>query len=160
MITGFVSRWDEEKHFFPPVFARAMAFVQRRDILNVAPGRYELEGDAVFATVARVTTEVATSRLFEIHERYLDIQVLLAGGEAHGYYPGPPSLLPGLAPVKDEMAERDLAFYEHPRQARFFTLEPLQYAVYLPEELHCPCCAAPDPAEILKVVLKIRKDAL
>lgn len=159
MITGFVANWVAESVFFPAAFSTAMRFVlERRDGL-FEPGKYPIEGDAIFASVERLRTEPASARLFENHARYIDIQIVLSGRETHGYFPGSPAQAPDAVMVSDELAARDIAFYQHPKTAAFLTLAPMQYVVYLPEELHCPCCAAGNtPEEILKVVLKIRKD--
>lgn len=137
-----------------------MDFVLLRDMAALEPGRYDIDGDRIFASLSEAATGPAASRLFENHTLYTDIQIVLAGKERHGFFPGPPAMASGCVPVRDEMAEKDLAFYTHPEDAVFFTLAPMQYAVYFPEELHCPLCAAGEPETVRKVVLKIRTDAI
>ena len=160
MITGFVANWEYEKHYFPPAFSFGMNFVLSQDMLVLAPGRHIIDGEKIFALVEELETQPALSRLFENHQKYLDIQILLVGHEMHGFFPGLPGQASGCELVRNEAPEKDLAFYTHPKEAVFFALAPMQYAIYFPGELHCPCCTTSKPETIKKAVLKIRKDIL
>lgn len=42
-----------------------------------APGRYELQGDNIFMNVMQLTTQMPTGKKAELHEQYIDIQLLL-----------------------------------------------------------------------------------
>ncbi|NDG71800.1 MAG: DUF386 domain-containing protein, partial [Proteobacteria bacterium] len=46
-----------------------------------APGRYEIDGDRVFALVQKYTTKPVESALYEAHRRYSDIQFIFSGRE-------------------------------------------------------------------------------
>lgn len=46
-----------------------------------APGRYELQGDNVFMNVMQLTTQMPAEKKAELHEQYIDIQLLLTGVE-------------------------------------------------------------------------------
>lgn len=154
MIIGFLSRWAEDKRYYPAVFDRAIQFLLHGGPL--APGKYSIDGDAVFASVQKITTRASDERLFEIHQRYIDIQVPLSGPERYGVLALPPSV-PSL---RDTLAENDAAMYPHPGEATFMVLQPRQYAVFFPGEQHCPGCTVDAPEEVLKCVLKIRVDCI
>ncbi|SQI20032.1 Putative sugar isomerase involved in processing of exogenous sialic acid [Salmonella enterica subsp. arizonae] len=46
-----------------------------------APGRYELQGDNIFMNVMQLTTQMPAEKKAELHEQYIDIQLLLTGAE-------------------------------------------------------------------------------
>ena len=154
MVTGFIARWAEEKKYFPASFSRAMAFIEGCDLATIEPGRYQIDGENIYALIQRATTESAASRPFEIHNNYIDIQVLIEGREMQGFHPMPPI----CAPIKDEMEKNDFAWYPHPEGAQYLTLTPMQYVIYLPGEQHSPNCAVQEPESIFKIVLKIHAD--
>jgi len=156
MVTGFITRWAEEKKYFPASFSKAMAFIEGCAPAAIEPGRHPIDGENIYALVQRATTEAAVARPFEIHRRYIDIQVLLQGREMQGYHPLPPV----DAPMKDEMAEKDVALYPHPAGAQYLTLAPMQYVIYFPGEQHSPNCAVQGPENIFKIVLKLRADSI
>lgn len=153
MIYGVLADWQRDKQYFPAVFDRAFAFLADKDIATLAAGRHPLDGDAIFASVERLRTQDEQVRRFEAHQRYLDIQLLLAGREKHRYAPD----LHGMTLVEDHLRERDLAFYSPPTSHSSLFLEPGHYAVYFPGEPHSPCCAVTEGGEeIHKIVFKIR----
>ena len=44
-----------------------------------APGRYELQGDNIFMNVMTFNTQSPVEKKAELHEQYIDIQLLLNG---------------------------------------------------------------------------------
>ena len=159
MMTGFLRQWDEEKRYFPKAFATAMDFLRGKDLSALEAGKHPIDGDRIFASVQEVRTEPMRDRRFELHRDYIDIQVLHTGRELHGYT----SLPPVHKALEDKLDTADVAFYRIPSQAeglQTIILQPGQYVVYLPGELHCPCCAVEKPENIFKTVLKIHKSCV
>ena len=156
MITGFIQQWDAEKHLYPKAFDTAIAYLSGRDVAALEPGKYPIDEEKIFALVQKLTTAPIVERRFELHHEFIDIQVLLQGHEKQGYAP----LYPSGAPTEDNLVRGDIAFYPFPKDAQTLLMVPGQYVVYLPRELHCPCCAVDRPQNITKVVLKIHKDCV
>lgn len=152
MIHGVLHRWKKDKEYFPSVFTTALSFLEDNDMLKIAPGKYAIDGDRVFALVQDIVTEPVQMRRFELHREYIDIQLVISGKEQQLYAPEPDT---GL--VEDLLADADIAFYSHPPKYNTIILEPGDYAIYLPSELHCPCCVAETTGKVRKVVFKIRK---
>lgn len=159
MITGFLAQWPAEKQYFPAVFDRALGFLAGKLPAGLAPGKHPIDGERIFASALGTVTEPMNSRRFELHREYIDIQVLLEGSELHGY-----SSLQAASPaLEDRLNAEDVAFYPAPGPEaglQTLRLQPGQYAVYLPGELHCPCCALEGPERIYKVVLKIHRNCI
>lgn len=159
MITGFLGQWHEEKTYFPKAFDIAVSFLSGKTAATLPQGKHPIDGDRIFASVAEAITEPMSSRRFELHREYIDIQVLLEGSELHGYSP-----LHAVHPaLEDRLDADDVAFYPAPvpeTGLQTLLLQKGQYAVYMPGELHCPCCAPAAPERIYKVVLKIHRDCI
>ena len=69
-------------------------------------GRYELDGDRVYAMVQGYETHDADPDKLEIHRKYVDIQLLLSGEES--------IVCRSVAGLKETVpynAEKDIAFY-------------------------------------------------
>lgn len=153
MIYGTVARWARDRRHFPPVFDKAFAFLAEQDCAALAPGKYPIDGEALFASLDAVRTQPHGERRFETHARYLDIQVLLMGREKQLYAPD----ASGIAVLEDRLAADDIAFHATPALYSAIILEPGCYVVYFPGEPHCPCCAiAGDGEDIRKLIFKIR----
>lgn len=156
MICGSLDQWQRDRPYFPAAFDRAFAFLEGRDLASLAPGRHDIDGDALFALVQDLTTEDERQLRFEAHERYADLQFIVSGREKQLYAPGGADALL----IEDLLAERDLAFYRRPAVCATLILHPGDYAVYLPGELHCPRCAVAFPGEpVRRIVFKIARMA-
>ena len=103
--------------------------------------------------VNETTTEAESRKRFELHDAYLDIHLLLSGREKQLYAPEPADIKTGL--LEDALLKDDIAFYSLPVHYNTLLLEPGDYAIYLPGELHCPCCAVEEAEPVRKIVFKI-----
>ncbi len=52
---------------------------------EVRSGRYDLQGDDIYMNVMRLSTQPAQSKKAELHEKFIDIQILLEGEEIIHY---------------------------------------------------------------------------
>jgi len=57
---------------------------------------------------------------------------------------------------EDLLAERDLLFYKGVRNESWVTMLPGSFAIFLPSDVHRPGCMLDTPANIRKVVVKVR----
>lgn len=122
-------------------------------------GRHELDGDRVYASVQDYETHAVNPDKLEIHHKYIDIQLLLAGEES--------ILVRSVEKLETTLpydAGRDIAFYRLPAgdsDAIPVTLVPGRFVVFFPEEGHMPgLTRGKTPCRALKVVIKIAADAL
>ena len=68
-------------------YAKAVEFLQRKDLRSFEEGKYEIDGKKVYATVSRYKTQDWEGTKWEAHRNYADIQVVLEGEEIIGYEP-------------------------------------------------------------------------
>ncbi|MBR1921800.1 MAG: YhcH/YjgK/YiaL family protein [Kiritimatiellae bacterium] len=130
-------------------FAKAMEFVRRPDLQELPPGRYEIDGDRVFATVSENDLRLAgeTQRV-EFHKRYADLHVPLTGEELFGLPDLPPAVADG--PFDDV---RDIAFFEAACPLR--AVAPGECLVVGPLVAHAPCLSREPGGRLKKVIVKI-----
>lgn len=134
-------------------FRAAYAFLGRDDLATLEPGRYDIDGEKVFAKVMDVTTVPAESKDYEAHRRYFDVQYVVSGMEAFLVAP-----VCGLAVTKPYDEEGDFALYAGPDMATTVILAPGDLVAVSPEEAHKPACCVSGPVAERKVVVKVAVD--
>lgn len=156
MIYGQLKNLEQEKAAFSPALQKGLLYLANTDFSQLTAGRYEIEGDRIFALVSEYETEPKMKRKPEAHRKYIDIQYVAAGEEWIGCSP----LSSGYEVLQDELAERDLIFYREVRQEVELLLKPGVYAILFPNDVHRPCCMLHVPARVKKVVIKIAVSSL
>jgi len=132
-------------------FAKAVAFLQRKDLMRLPNGRYELDGDNAFAMVQEATLKPWGSGRPELHREYFDIQLPLSGEETIGVGRFDPKA------VGDFDEEKDIGFYDE-IAVEPLTLRPGEFAILHPGTcVHAPCCTIDGLGTIRKIVIKVRK---
>ncbi|MDK9584019.1 N-acetylneuraminate anomerase [Lelliottia wanjuensis] len=138
-----------------PVLAEALTQAIAAWPQDKAPGRYELQGDDIFMNVMTFATQPPEQKKAELHEQYIDIQLLLAGEER---------ILYGVAGSARQCEERhvedDYQLCSAIDGMQRLDLKPGMYAVFMPGEPHKPGCAVKESEEIKKVVVKVRATLL
>ena len=133
-----------------PRLHKALEYLASTDFSQVADGRYELEGDALFVNVMSVTTNprpAAGSQRLEAHDKYLDVQYLAAGEEVIG-------VAPRAALGACEPDEGDICFLTG--RCTYLPMGRGQFLVVWPQDAHAPCVAVDAPAPVRRVVAKVR----
>ncbi len=128
-------------------FAEAFAFLRRPDLRELAVDRYVIDGDRIFAMVAREPGRDMDEAQLEAHQKYVDIQMVLEGIDGMGWRPR--SLC--KQPVGPYDSDEDIRFYADP-PAAWLPVAPGMFAVFFPEDAHLPLIS---PGVIHKVVIKV-----
>ncbi len=133
-----------------PRFQRAFEFL--RTVTPATPvGRHEIDGDKIYAFVQQHHTKVVAEKKLEVHRRYIDIQYMLRGREIIAWAP----LAAMGTPTMAFDPAMDAALYAYPSDAVPVQVVPGQFMILFPEDAHAPSCAWGEPAEVLKVVVKV-----
>ena len=134
-------------HDVHPLFARAFEFI-RRDLPSAPDGKGDIaEGlKSIISTAPGKTAEASLAK-FECHNRNIDIQYCISGVETIGWRPRGSCTQPN----GDFNEEKDVQFY-HDAPHTFFQLQPGQFAVFFPEDVHAPMIGE---GEIRKLVIKV-----
>ncbi len=132
-------------------FKKAFAALADPALPQKPDGRYSVDGDNVYYMVQHYTTKPADQARFESHKKYIDIQVLLAGQELLGYVP-----TAGLEVTVPYDEAKDIMFYRVGTMTSQVRLEPGLFCLLFPHDAHLPSCQITCPAEVYKVVFKVR----
>ncbi|MGI6263435.1 MAG: YhcH/YjgK/YiaL family protein [Succiniclasticum sp.] len=155
MICGTKATIKELLPYVSDRLAQGLRYIAETDFSAVADGKYVLDGDKLYATVAHYTTEPKEAKKPESHNRYIDIQYLGTGTEKLYYAPKTDT----CKVVEDHSADRDVLFYEDAKERDSVTLGNGVFAILFPWEMHRPGChAIHGGCEVQKVVVKVLAD--
>ena len=114
-------------------------------------GRYEIDGDNIFANVMSYTTLAAEELKFEGHKNHIDVQLLLEGEELMDVYLG--TDLEVDTPYSEEA---DATLFKAPDCFSTVLLKPGCFAAIFPDDLHQPSRFVEAPKPVRKIVVKVR----
>lgn len=130
-----------------PLFARAFEFLRSTDLMMLAPGKHDVQGEQVFAIVETCDGRTRADTKLECHRRYIDIQLVLEGVDEMGWKP----VAACVDPATDYDAARDIRFYND-TPSNWIATPPGAFCLFFPEDAHAPLVGA---GMIRKVVVKI-----
>jgi biofilm protein TabA len=128
-------------------FTKAFEFLSRAELKELPLGKCEIDGERIYATISKRAGRKKEDALLETHEKYIDIQLILAGTDTMGWKPK--SLC--HQPTQDYDPKSDMQFFADTPDAWFAT-ESGAFAVFFPEDAHMPLISS---EVIHKVVVKI-----
>lgn len=126
---------------------KGLKFLNETDVAALPVGRYEIDGDVVFALVQAYETHMPEECRWEAHYKYTDIQYVVEGSERTGW-----KTLDGVVKTEDR-PEDDVYFFEP--DGDHFVLHAGQFAVFTPQDAHRPGMAVDGQAPIKKIVVKV-----
>ncbi len=147
MIFDHINHIDCYKGIHPRIF-RGLQLLQTVDFSTMELGRYEVEGDDLFYMVQAYTTRPNDGQ-GEAHKKYVDIQCILAGQEQIGL-----ERLNDQSILVDGRPDGDIWFYKIGGDT--ITLNPNQFAVLWPQDIHGPGFCVGTPSDCRKVVIKVK----
>lgn len=113
-------------------------------------GRYDIDGDNVFALVQEYDTIPMEEAKWECHQNYIDIQFIVEGTEQIGF-----GSTDNMEVMTEYNPEMDLAFLKG--EGDYATLTKGFFGVYFPHDAHKPKVAPGNvPGQVKKVVVKIK----
>lgn len=131
-------------------FAKAFDFFLRPDLKDLPVGKYEIDADRIYAIVSKEHGRRKEDALLETHEKYIDIQLVLAGTDDMGWKP-------------KSLCKHPFGEYNQKNDEQIFTDEPDAwlstkngaFAIFFPEDAHMPLISS---GQIHKVIVKVAVD--
>ncbi|MBW2216269.1 MAG: YhcH/YjgK/YiaL family protein [Deltaproteobacteria bacterium] len=128
-------------------FAKAFEFLRRSDLKELPVDKYEIDGERVYGIVSKDPGRKKEDALLETHEKYIDIQLVLAGTDDMGWKPKSSC----KHPSEEYDQETDIQFFEDKPDA-WLSTESGAFAIFFPEDAHMPLISS---GQIHKVVVKV-----
>ncbi|OCG50265.1 hypothetical protein A9G35_10270 [Gilliamella sp. Choc5-1] len=143
--------------YLPSKIKQSIEYIKDNVNINTPVGRYDIDGDKMFFMVSDSRSRYIDEANPEYHEKYIDVQIVLEGQEGMAVC----TLPPYTKVLDDKLTESDIAFIKTPKEETMLTLQPNDFIVFLPNEVHKPLCAIDNKIEtVRKVVVKIALDYL
>lgn len=135
----------------PPGVRKAAGWLRALGPACPPDGKYEIDGDRVFALVQRYGTAPAEPPKFEAHRKFIDVQYVAEGAEVIGC--APLALLRVSEPYD---GEKDVCFGSVPDGAWTpLALKAGELAVLWPADAHAPRLPSGAPGPVVKIVVKV-----
>lgn len=132
-------------------FEKAFEFLLKPALKDLESGKYEIDGDRVFAIIAKEQGRKKEDTLLETHDKYIDIQLVLSGIDEMGWMPR--ALCRQISTKYD--AEADIQFFKDTPDI-WLSVKPGTFTIFFPEDAHQPMISS---QQIHKVVVKVKMDS-
>jgi YhcH/YjgK/YiaL family protein len=129
-------------------FEAAFRFLKQSDLSALAPGRHDIDGENVFASVFHGKGRGANGSPLEAHRKYIDIQCVVRGVDTIGIRP----LQACAEPRGGYDREKDIIFFSDEPENRI-SVPAGSFVIFYPEDAHAPLTGE---GELMKVVVKVK----
>ena len=119
---------------------------------NYPSGRVVIDGENVFMNMAAYETHSTEKAVFEAHQQYADVMVMVEGTET--IYVKHTDKLSHVYQEYDPKIEALLADFDS--DATPVRLEAGSFVVLLPQDAHSPGCHADGPVNVKKIIGKVK----
>lgn len=126
----------------------AIAFITSHNLQELPMGRTEINGTQVFLNKMAAETAPETAKQYEVHKKYMDIQIDIEGTEL---------ILIGLDGFHEKepfSPEKDFGSCTAEKSARL-RMGPGRFVVCMAQEPHLPSAAANEDRRLKKCVIKV-----
>lgn len=134
-----------------PRLERAFTYLNNHDLSKLPLGRHLIDDDDIFINVQEVELKAPQDAPLEVHNTYIDIQVLIDGAEQErmGWRPRADC----QRPTGDFDREKDVRFFSDPHRFEIGVRRG-EFAIFLPEDAHAPMIGQ---GRVRKAIVKVRK---
>ncbi len=131
-------------------FKKAFDFIVKGTEEDIAVGKYEIDGDDVYASVSEYETK--TEGNYEGHKKYIDVQYILSGHEEI-YWKN----IKDCTLIKDHTPEKDVMVLTAENPV-VLDMPAGTFAILYPDDAHAPNRAYKEVSHVKKIVVKIKVD--
>jgi len=142
----------EKAHLYKNIgerISKSFDYIKQTDLKNLATGKYEIDGENIFALVSEYKTKPESEGKLEAHKKYIDVQYVIIGEELMGYSPLVNQQI--LDPYKEE---NDIVFFAGDKS--FTKVSEGMFAIFFPEDVHMPGISTGKISDVKKLVIKVR----
>lgn len=145
-----IDKMEFAKQYFinKKMWDKAFAFLRQTNLALIAPGKYTIDGENVFATVTDYSPSDKSK--WEAHKKYIDIQYIIKGKEAMGMVP-----LSDATVIQEYNAGKDVTFLET-KVGNYYIVGPGAFLIFFPGEAHRPGLKTEGFDIVKKIVIKVK----
>ena len=131
-----------------PYYQLALQYIQQTNLSQLPSGKHVIDGENLWVNITDSPLRTSAEARFEVHNRYVDIQIPLSGAEQYGIRPRRLC----TRPIGDFNAQDDYQLFDDPVED-IRTVEPGGLIVFDPETAHAPLIGE---GTIHKAIFKVR----
>ena len=154
MYLGNIKQLDESRTLRSCI----RSIIKRSLEYRVRPlGRYEFDGRDCAVTFSEDPLQDEDERSAEVHEQFLDVQIVLEGSERYGFDAFPDRKLI----TDDRLSTEDIAFFDRKMAMSHADLHEGDFIIFSQGEAHKPLCIAKDGGKkVRKAIIKLSDEWL
>jgi YhcH/YjgK/YiaL family protein len=138
---------------------KSLNYIKQTDLKKLQPGRYDIDGENIFALISEYNTKPESEGKLEAHRKYIDVQYVIDGEELMGYTPLSDPAFAKASAGRQEILEQyneenDIVFYKG--EKFFVKVSAGMFAIFFPEDVHMPGINTGKSAMVKKLVIKVR----
>ena len=130
-----------------PYYARALRFIEETDLTALPAGKHVIDGDHLWVNIVDSPMKTVEQARYEVHDRYIDIQVPLSKDESFGVKPRREC----VEPDGEFNTEKDILFYKD-KDWTTITVKVGEAITFDPDTAHAPLIGE---GEIRKAIFKV-----
>jgi biofilm protein TabA len=147
-ILEFFHQYAKNKTYWDEAFA----WLRETDPDKIAPGKYKIDGERVYASVSEGNIKNLEDTRWEAHQKYIDIQYVAIGREKIGVAP-----LSKAVSTEPFNTEKDIGFYQIPEPGcKYYEALPGTFFIFFPQDAHRPGIKVKGTDSVKKIVIKIK----
>lgn len=144
-----VQEFAQQYHANKKYWDEAFAFLKNNDLTKLAPGKYPIDDDNVYASVTEDPTKDYDQSKWESHKKYIDLQYVISGEEKIGVTP-----VADVKVTEPYDAAKDIAHYSG--TGKIYDAKPGTFFLFFPGTAHRPNITTGGNKRDKKIVIKIK----
>ncbi len=128
---------------------KALDYLAETDFSEIEDGKYEIDGENIFALVSSYKSKDLSQGKPESHRNHIDIQFVYSGEEFIGYAP-----LADQKIVEKYNDTNDITFYDCDQS--LCLIQKNMFAIFFPTDIHMPGIRVNNSVLVKKVVVKVK----
>lgn len=128
---------------------KAIDYLKKTDFTKMQLGKYEIDGENIFALVNEYNTKDENEGKLEAHKKYIDVQFVAKGKELMGYAP-----LENQKVIDEYNEQNDIMFFVGDKS--FTKVDEGMFAIFFPTDVHLPGIKFDEKSNVKKIVIKVK----
>lgn len=132
---------------------KALQYLADTNFSSTEPGKYQIDGENVFALVQEYNTKPLSAGKWEAHRKYIDVQYVVSGREKMGITESEKVIV-----IEDYNEDKDYTIYKG--DGNFLLVDEGYFTIFFPTDVHMPGLSINIPKPVKKVVVKVSVDEI
>lgn len=139
----------KQYHFNKEYWDKAFSFLSDKNLNTLAPGKYVIDGDNVYAIITEAPSKEFDQSAWESHQKYIDLQYVIKGKEKIG-------ITPVTSATVTKPYDEANDFLNYSADGKYYIASPGEFFLFFPGDVHRPNIKVEKYDTVKKLVIKIK----